>query len=96
MTQTPTRAHKPQPPGVMPSPAGRWPVILGRGLSGFRCNWPLESYLSEGLMRPSKVMAKALSAAFHRITHRARPRPVGSSDLVTVVSVRVFAKAAVH
>jgi hypothetical protein len=34
-------------------------------------------------MRPSKVMAKALSAAFHLMTHRARPRPVGSSDLVT-------------
>lgn len=34
-------------------------------------------------MRPSKVMANALSAAFHRMTHRALPRPVGSSDLVT-------------
>jgi hypothetical protein len=39
--------------------------------------------LSEGLMRPSKVMAKALSAAFHRMTHRARPVPVGSSERVT-------------
>ena len=34
-------------------------------------------------MRPSKVMANALSATFHRMTHRAMPRPVGSSDLVT-------------
>ena len=34
-------------------------------------------------MRPSKVMAKALSAAFHRMTHRARPVPVGSSERVT-------------
>lgn len=34
-------------------------------------------------MRPSKVMAKAFKAAFHRMTHRALPCPVGSSDRVT-------------
>ena len=34
-------------------------------------------------MGPSKVMANALSAAFHLITHRALPRPVGSSARVT-------------
>ena len=34
-------------------------------------------------MRPSKVMANALSAAFHRMTHRALPRPVGSRERAT-------------
>src|SRR5664280_2703550 len=28
-------------------------------------------------MRPSKVIAKALSAGFHRMAQRVRPRPVG-------------------
>lgn len=33
--------------------------------------------------RSPKVIEKALIAGFHRIIHRALPRPVGSSDLVT-------------
>ena len=33
--------------------------------------------------RSLKVIAKALSAGFHRMVHRARPVPVGSSDRVT-------------
>ncbi len=36
-----------------------------------------------GTVRPSKVIAKALSAGLHRVTQRARPRPVGSSARVT-------------
>lgn len=47
----------------------------GRGL--WRSSW------LEGLMRPSKVIANAFSAAFHLMTQRALPRPVGSSDRVT-------------
>ena len=35
------------------------------------------------LIRPSKVIATALSAGFHLVTQRARPRPVGSSEWVT-------------
>ena len=31
-------------------------------------------------MRPSKVMANAFKAGFHRVTHRAPPFPVGSRD----------------
>jgi hypothetical protein len=31
-----------------------------------------------GVMRPSKVIAKAFKAPFHRDVHRARPLPVGS------------------
>jgi hypothetical protein len=38
-------------------------------------------------MRSAKVMAKALSAGFHRVTHRACPRPLGSSDRTTRYSV---------
>ena len=33
--------------------------------------------------RSAKVIANALSAGFHRMVHRARPVPVGSSDRVT-------------
>jgi hypothetical protein len=36
-----------------------------------------------GVMRPSKVMAKAFSAGFQRIIQRALPRPVGTRDRVT-------------
>ena len=36
-----------------------------------------------GVRRPSKVIAKALSAGFHRMVRRDRPRPVGSRDRVT-------------
>ena len=39
-------------------------------------------WLLLGVMRPSKVTAKALSAGFHLIVHRALPLPVWSSDLV--------------
>lgn len=53
------------------------------GVSDRRWAGPWRSYWLEGLMRPSKVMANALSAAFHRITHRALPRPVGSRERVT-------------
>ena len=35
-----------------------------------------------GLIRPSKVIANALSAGFHLIAHRALPVPLGSSDRV--------------
>jgi hypothetical protein len=55
----------------------------GPGAGRFRCDWPLASLVVRGVMHPSKVMAKALSAAFHRMTHRARRVPVGSSDRVT-------------
>ena len=37
----------------------------------------------DGTIRPGKVIAKAFSAGFQRIAHRARPLPVGSRDLVT-------------
>ena len=37
--------------------------------------------------RPSKVIAKAFSAGFHRVTHRALPRPVGSSERVSEVLI---------
>ena len=37
-----------------------------------------------GVIRPSKVIAKALSASFHLMVHRALPLPVGSSDLVAM------------
>jgi hypothetical protein len=36
-----------------------------------------------GTIRPAKVIAKAFSANFHRIAHRVRPFPVGSSERVT-------------
>jgi hypothetical protein len=36
-----------------------------------------------GTIRPAKVIAKAFSAGFHRIAHRVRPFPVGSSERVT-------------
>jgi hypothetical protein len=35
-------------------------------------------YFLPALRRPSKVMSKALRAAFHRLLQRLRPRPVGS------------------
>ena len=35
-----------------------------------------------GSIRPSKVTANAFNAGFQRMTHRALPRPVGSSDRV--------------
>ncbi|SUB53115.1 Hydroxyneurosporene synthase (CrtC) [Nocardia brasiliensis] len=57
------------------------------------CTWELVDFngvcdpkpldRSVGVIRPSKVMAKALRAGFHRIIRRARPRPVGSRDRVT-------------
>jgi hypothetical protein len=37
-------------------------------------------YVSAAGQRSAKVIAKALSAGFHRIVHRALPRPVGSTD----------------
>jgi len=45
-----------------------------------------------GTMRPAKVIAKAFSAGFHRIAHRVRPFPVGSSKRVTRYR-RAFAMA---
>jgi hypothetical protein len=35
-------------------------------------------YFRPALRRPSKVMSKALRAAFHRLVQRLRPFPVGS------------------
>ena len=54
------------------------------GLSDFRCNEVRRFQLVVlGVSRPSNAMSKAFRAAFHRITHRALPRPVGSRDRVT-------------
>jgi hypothetical protein len=39
--------------------------------------------VSVGVIRPAKVIANAFSAGFHRIAHRLRPVPVGSSERVT-------------
>ena len=39
-------------------------------------------YLLPALRRPSKVMSKALRAAFHRLVHRFRPFPVGSRLMI--------------
>jgi hypothetical protein len=33
-------------------------------------------------IRPSKVIANAFKAGFHRVAHRARPLPVGSRERV--------------
>src|SRR5205823_7699263 len=44
----------------------------------FRCNLILVGYFLPAESRPSKVMSKALRAAFHRLVHRLRPFPVGS------------------
>ena len=54
------------------------------GVSDERCHW-LSFFLvgSARVKRPSKVMANAFRAGFHLVIHRARPLPVGSSDLVT-------------
>jgi hypothetical protein len=52
------------------------------GLSSKRCNFLLCCYLRPALRRPSKVMSKALRAAFHRLVHRLRPLPVGSRLMI--------------
>ena len=41
-------------------------------------------YFRPALRRPSKVMSKALRAAFHRLVHRLRPRPVGSRLMIAM------------
>jgi len=42
----------------------------------------LASWWVVGVSRPSNAIAKAFRAGFQRMIHRARPRPLGSSDLV--------------
>jgi len=39
-------------------------------------------YCLPALRRPSKVMSKALRAAFHRLVQRLRPFPVGSRLMI--------------
>ncbi len=76
------RVHKPDSDrigGRLGSPdhvAGDCPVSGVTGSGGHQL-------VVVGVSRPSKAMSKALRAAFHRITHRALPRPVGSRDRVT-------------
>ncbi len=56
---------------------------LGWGLSDERCFWRSSQRFSAAGMRSAKVTAKALSAGFHRMVHRACPVPLGSSPRVT-------------
>src|SRR5260370_25654357 len=41
-------------------------------------------YFRPALRRPSKVMSNAFRAAFHRLVHRLRPRPVGSRLMIAM------------
>lgn len=56
------------------------------GLSDERCNWHwgfVPYRFSAAGIRVSNVTAKAFRAGFHLVTHRAWPRPLGSSERVT-------------
>ena len=53
------------------------------GLSDERCFRRSSQRFSAAGMRSAKVTAKALSAGFHRMVHRAWPVPLGSRPLVT-------------
>jgi hypothetical protein len=54
----------------------------GVGLSDFRCKRVCHCQLLLRSIRPSKVIANAFSAAFQRVTQRARPLPLGSKLLI--------------
>ena len=56
----------------------RWP---GRNLGVSDQRWIWRWCIQ--LIRPSKVIAQALSAGCHLVTQRARPRPVWSCDRVS-------------
>jgi len=49
-----------------------------RGLSRKRCNWLISNYFRPADSRPSNVISKAFSAAFHRLDQRWRAVPLGS------------------
>ena len=62
-------------PGITPEGVTKWVCQL-KGVTDLDC------YLRPALRRPSKVMSKALRAAFHRLVHRLRLFPVGSRLMI--------------
>lgn len=61
----------------------RLEVLNLQGLSDERCFRRSSQRFSAAGMRSAKVTAKALSAGFHLMVHRACPVPLGSSPRVT-------------